>query len=115
MRRRIGCRGPQRRVAASARCRILFLEPLLVGDGLLLDIFDVQRPAPLIVAIETIGGRFAAHDLAEQSGKLDRVVNAEIQAKPAERIVDVRGVAGKEDAAFAERRRHPLVDVVMLR
>lgn len=112
MRRRVGRSRPQGRVAASARRWVFFLEPLLVGDGLLLDVFDVQRPAPFIVAVETVGRRFAAHDLAEQTGKLNGVVNTEIQAEPAQRIVDVRGVAGKEDAALAETRRHPLVDSI---
>jgi hypothetical protein len=39
-------------------------------------------------------------------------VYAEIEAQPAERIVDMSGVAGKEDAALAKRSHGPLVDVM---
>jgi hypothetical protein len=45
---------------------IFLFQPLLVGDGLLPHIFDVQRPASAIIAVETIGRRFVADDLAEQ-------------------------------------------------
>src|SRR5579863_1890019 len=39
-------------------------------------------------------------------------MNAEIESKPAERIVDVRGVAGEKYPALAKRRRHALVHIV---
>ena len=57
-------------------------------------------------------GASRADDAAEQAGQLDRVVDAEVEAEPAERIVDVGGVAGEEHAALAEARRDALVDVV---
>ena len=43
------------------------------------------------------------------AAQLDGVVNAEVETKSAERIVDVRGVAGQEHAALAKRHGHPLV------
>jgi hypothetical protein len=71
MRRRVGGGGFERCIAPLANRRIFFLEPLLVGDGLLLDVFDVQRPPPAIVAVEDVGRRFVAENPAEQAAKLD--------------------------------------------
>src|SRR3954452_16867762 len=112
MPRRIGCDRAQRRVALGARGRILLLEPLLVGDGLLLDIFDIQRPAKPVVEIKNIRRHLAADDTAKQRGQLDAVMDSEIQAEPAERVVDVSGIAGEEGAALAERRGDALMHVV---
>ena len=50
--------------------------------------------------------------LPSSSLQLDRVVDAEVQTQPAERVVDVCGIAGKEHAALAEAGRHALVYVV---
>lgn len=44
--------------------------------------------------------------------QLHRVVNAEVETKPAERIVDVRDIAGEEHAALAKRSRHPLIHII---
>ena len=65
-----------------------------------------------VVFVENAVGRLAADDAAEQAAQLDRIVDAEVQAQPAERIVDVRGVAGEEHAALAEARRDALMHVV---
>jgi hypothetical protein len=65
-----------------------------------------------IVAIEDVGRRFAAEDAPKQSGQLDGVVDAEVEAKAAERVVDVGGVAGQKHATLAEARGHPLVHAV---
>src|SRR5262249_37635927 len=81
-------------------------------DGLLLHVFDIERPAQPIVIIEDGGRRLAAQHPAEEAGELDRIVNAEIETEPTERIVHVGGVTGEEYPAPAERRRHALVHVV---
>ena len=47
-----------------------------------------------------------------QRGKFHRVVDAEVEAEPAERVVDVCGVAGEEHAAVPEACRHALVHAV---
>ena len=95
-----------------ARRRVLLFHPLLVGDGLLLHELDVERTAVQVVFVENVLGRLAADDAAEQVAQLDRIVDAEVQAEPAERVVDVRGVAREEHAAFAEACRHALMHVV---
>ena len=41
-------------------------------------------------------------------------MDAEIEAKPAKRIIDVSGVAGKEDAPLPKTRRYPLMGMVEL-
>jgi hypothetical protein len=52
VRDRIGGGSPQRRVRFCSHRRVLLLESLLVGDGLLLHVFDVQRTAKAVVLIE---------------------------------------------------------------
>ena len=43
------------------------------------------------------------------SDKIDGVLNAAIQSHAADRIVDMRGVAGKQNASFAKGSRDTLV------
>src|SRR5262249_46323082 len=81
----------RRRVVARAHRRVLLLQALLVGDRLLLHVFDVERPPQAIVVVERVGCGFAADDAAQHRGERERVVNAEIQSQPAERVVHVRG------------------------
>ena len=73
---------------------------------------DVQRTAVQVILIENVLGRFAANDATQQIAQLDGIVDAEIQAEAAERIVDMRRVAREEHATFAEACRHPLMHVV---
>jgi hypothetical protein len=47
-----------------------------------------------------------------QGGQFDAVVDSEIQPDPAQRIVDVDGVASEERAALAERGRDALMHVI---
>ena len=62
---------------------------------MLLDVLDVKRATETIIGIDNIRGGFLADNPAEQVTQLHRVVNAEIQAQAAERVVDVRGVKRK--------------------
>src|SRR5579863_4630762 len=101
MRNRIGRDRRELLEISRARRGVFFFYALLVGDGLLLDEFNVQRPAMLIVEIKRAGRRLAADDAAQEAAQLDRVMNAEIKSKPAERIVDVRGIAGEKHTALA--------------
>src|SRR4030095_5856747 len=107
MRCGVGSHRPQGCVVAGADRRILFLEALLVGDGLLLHVLDLQRAAKLVVVVEDDGRRFLPHYAAEQGAQLQAVVDSEVEPETSEWIVDVRGIAGKEHSAPAERGREP--------
>src|SRR5882757_1471452 len=48
----IGSGLAQRLVALRAQRRVLLLQPLLVGDGLLLHVLDIERPAEAVVLLE---------------------------------------------------------------
>jgi hypothetical protein len=112
MRRRVGRDRPQGGVALGTHGRILLLQPFLIGDGLLLDIFDVQRPPKPVIEIQNVRRHFPTDDATQQGGQFDAIVDSKIQAEPAERVVDVGRVAGEESTAPAERRRHALVHIV---
>ena len=85
MRGRIGRGLAQGGVIVGAHGRILFLQAFLVGDGLLLHVFDIERAAKPIVIVENGGGSLPPQHAAKQGRELDRVVNAEIEAEPPER------------------------------
>src|SRR4029450_11439338 len=92
--------------------QMLFFQPFLVGDRLLLHVFDIERPTEAIVLVEDMCRRLAAQHAPQQRGQLHGVVNAEVEAEPAERIVHMGAIAREKDAALAERRRNALVHVV---
>ncbi len=98
----IGRGSAQRCVAFSSCCRVLFLQPLLIGDGLLLHILYVERAPEPVIEIENIWRGLLTNDPAKQTGQLHRVVDAKIQAQAAERIVDVGCITREENAVFAE-------------
>ena len=85
----IGRGRAQEGVVLGAPRGILLLQPLLVGDRLLLDIFHVQGPTNPVVKIENVGRCLFADDTSEQGRQFHPVMDAEIEAEPAERIVDV--------------------------
>jgi hypothetical protein len=98
------------RRSPAQKCKILCtrlwvrgLQPFFVGDGLFLHVLHVDRPAARIVAIKLVGAFFAAQDLDEQVRQFDGVVNSAVETKPADRVVDVRSVAGEESAAWLKR------------
>src|SRR5215470_1672641 len=99
---RIGGGPLERLVILGAHSWLFLLKPPLVGNRLLLDVFDVQRPPNSIICIENVGRRLLPQHLADEPGQVDGVVDAEVQPKTAERIVDVCSIACKERASFAK-------------
>jgi hypothetical protein len=91
---------------------VFLFEPLLVGDRLLLHIFDIDRAAALIIARECLGlGRAAQHG-NQQARQFHRIVDPAIETEAADRIVHMRGISGQECAPLTKLRRDALVDVV---
>ena len=87
---------------------ILFLQDALVLDCHRLEKFIGDKaPLPVIQVEQTI--RLTGEYTRNLPGQADRIVNAEIHAHAAEWIVDVRGVAGQQDAIAAVSRRDPLM------
>ncbi len=84
-----------------ARRRIALADDLLVAVGLLLHRLDRHRAALPVVAVEqAIVG--AGPDVLELVGQVEGVLDAAVHAHAAERVVDVGGIAGQQDAAVAE-------------
>src|SRR5215475_12452412 len=99
---RIASSPAQSLVVLGPYSQILLLQPPLVGDRLLLHIFDIERPAEAVVLIEDTRRPFAAQHAAQQRGQFHGVVNPEVETQPAERVVHVGAVAREKDAALAE-------------
>src|SRR5262245_16079325 len=95
----IGGDGAQLGVEFLALARVLLLDIALVLDGLALEIFLRHRAALTVIEIESIVARAVLDDRRELVGEIEGVVEAEIHAHAAQRIVDVRGIAGEEEAA----------------
>ena len=89
---------------ALARRRVPLLQALLVRDRLLLHILDVQGSSRPFVGIEI--DRLMARSAAQEFRQMPCLVDAAVQAKAADRVVDMRGVAAKEHAALAEALCH---------
>src|SRR5262245_2149073 len=92
--------------------RVLLLDIALVLDSLALQVFLRNGAALAVVLIEHIFIRGALNDRSELVGQIERVVEAEIHAHAAERIVDVGGVAGKEKPAVPIARSDALVHAI---
>ena len=99
MRNRVVRRRAQRFEVGRPSIGIFLLEPLLVGDRLLLHIFDIERPAPAVVQIELVFASLATAIARQALRQLDAVVNPAVQSQATDRIVDVGRVAGEQDAA----------------
>src|SRR5262245_12827445 len=76
-----------------ALARVLLLDIALVLDGLALEVFLRDGPALAVVEIEQVLARAVLNDRCELCRQIERVVEAEVHAHPAKRIVDVRGIA----------------------
>src|SRR6516165_6658391 len=97
---------------AAAEVAPVGLEIALVLDRLFLDVFERHQAALPVVALELALGLAVMPDLDEARGQVDRVMNATVHAHAAQRVVDMRGVAGEERASALERLRHSLVHFV---
>ena len=61
----IGSGPAQRLIVLGPYCRILFFQPFLVGDRLLLHIFDIEWPTEAILLLEDMRWLLAAQDATE--------------------------------------------------
>ncbi len=114
MRCRIGTSGCELLEISRASGRIFLLQSLLVRNGLLLNVFDVQGSAISIVRIKNVCCCFVAKDTTQQARQFECVMDTEVEAKAAKRIVDVRGVASKKHSSSTKTRRYPLMGLVNL-
>ena len=105
-------RGPAHRIERFLpRLRVAFADDLLIAMGLLLHRLDRDRaPLPVVAIEQPIVG--ARPDLRELVGQVEGVLDTAVHAHAAERIVDVGGVAGEQDAAVPKALRHPLMHVI---
>ena len=95
----IGCNGAQLVVKLIALARVLLLDISLVLDGLALEILLRHRAALAVVKVEQVVAGAILDDRRKLVRKIEGVMEAEIHAHSAEGIVDVRGIAGNEEAA----------------
>src|SRR5262245_10684611 len=79
---------------------VALLEQTLVGDGLRLDVLGRGVPALPVVEIERLLAGLAAHHAGKLVRQADRIVDPAVHAHAADRIVDVRRVAGEQDPAL---------------
>src|SRR6185295_546346 len=82
---------------------------------LALDELDVDRPAAPVVEIELVLAAPLAAVVTkpgEPLRQLETIVYPAVQSQPADRVVHVRGIAGKQHAALAERRGDALMHLV---
>ena len=63
---------------------------LLLAIDLLLDIFDVDRPATLVIAAERLRRFLVTQHADETARQIHGIVDATVEAESTERIVDVR-------------------------
>src|SRR5258708_32048571 len=59
-----------------ARCRLAFLQPLLVGDRLLLHVLDIERTAYALIFVQI--------SAAQQLCKVPRLMDSGVEAQPAD-------------------------------
>jgi hypothetical protein len=89
--------------------RITRFEIALVGDRVLLHVFE-RDVAPLpVIAIEFMRGGFSALNPCQPISQVERVVNTAVHAHAPQRIVDMGGIASQKRAASAEGLGHALV------
>src|SRR5688572_27770333 len=98
--------------AATLHRRVALLEQALVADRHGLHLLDRGGAALAYVKLEQRLLGLAVPHPRELVGEVDRVVDAAIQAEAAERIVEVRRVAGEEHAAAPPVRGDALMDAI---
>src|SRR5262245_39409472 len=106
-----GCAAEQVKLARP-RAFVLFLETLLVGNSLLLNVFDIDRATALLVTVECRCRSCVPYDRREQTSELDCIMEPTVETQAAKRMVDVSSVAGEDGAAFAEAGGNPLVNPI---
>src|SRR6266568_5714258 len=100
---------PQLVEIASAQLGIARFEPVLVRYRLLLHELDRDRATLKIVEVEQTVRLTAEKNSRKLLGEIGRILDAAVEAHPADRIVHVRGVAREQRATLAEGCRHALV------
>src|SRR5207302_7227286 len=90
---------------------IALLQLLLVRHGLLLHVLDIERPAAPLVGVENRIGSAAQHTV-EQAGQVPGFVDAAVEPEPADRVVDVRGIAAEKYPPLAELFCNTLMNVI---
>src|SRR6266446_10535841 len=88
------------------------VEPPEVLDRMLLDVFEVHGAALAHVEVEQRFVGLAATHFSELFGEVERIVDPSVQSEGAHGVVQVRGVAGEQDASRAEVLGHALVHLV---
>src|SRR5262245_28545864 len=105
------------------RRRVSLLHDALVADRDALHLLDADRATLADVAVKQRGIGLAPPHTDKLLAEIDGVVDARVEAEPAERVVEVRGIAREQHAAVAEilgdALMHPVstlvADVVTLR
>src|SRR5262245_32358462 len=108
----IGSRPAEQVKLAHPCALVLFLEPPLVSNSLLLNVFDIDRATALLVTVECRCRSCVPYDRREQTSELDCIMEPTVETQAAKWIVDVSSVAGEEGAAFAEAGGNPLVNPI---
>ena len=90
---------------------VALADDLLIAVGLLLHRLDRNgAPLPVVAVEQAIVG--AGIDPLELVRQVEGVLDAAVHAHAAERIVDMRCIAGKQHAPVPKAFRHPLVHVI---
>ena len=97
---------------ARAHRRIALLHQPLVGDGLSLHIAYRGVPALAVITVEHVFAGGAVKHRRELIDQIESIVHAAVHAHAADRIVDMRAVAGEQNAALAKGRSDALGDAI---
>ena len=92
--------------------RVFLLDVAFVLNGLALQILLRNRPPLTIVEIEQVVAGVLENDFGKFVDDVEGVVQAEIHAHAAKRIVDMRRVARNHEAAIAITRGDTLMHVI---
>src|SRR4051812_9969767 len=89
-----------------------FLERSLITDRCLLNVLDINRAPLAVVAIKHGIIGLAAHYGDELLGEVHGILKRTVQAKAAQRVVQMSGIARKKHPALPERAGNALMDAV---
>src|SRR6185312_11402206 len=106
---RVGRGAGHLRLPAGVLAGVPGLEVALVRNRNLVHVLQGDRPALALVAVQLNFIQTLADYRGELFGQIKGVVDAAVHAHAAERIVEVRGVAGEKAAPLAVALRHPLM------
>src|SRR5205823_10422096 len=95
----VGHGAPKLRAPAPLLLRVAHLEMALIGDGNRIHVLERYRPALALVALELSQRSLAAADRRELLRQIERIVDAAVHSHTAERIVEMRRVAGEKYAS----------------